>query len=389
MIDTFTTTPIKRPMNQAAAELSWADKSYTIETSANVTLRNSATAWLTPSLVLAMKKGLDLSVNGPVDAKALDGATQAQSLFCSWWPDTMHAVKIDATSTTATAPDNRGVGCFFSGGLDSFYSAVKNQPNITHLIFVQGFDIFLKSEDHYETALRGVQAAADELGKELITVTTNIRPLFEYNGGWDIGYALPNIVHLLSDHLRAVYIPAGEYGDNLPPRGTHPDLDHLWTSSVTEIIHDGLEANRIAKARAIKESPAAMAHLRVCFANRSDTQNCGECEKCVRTAINLRIVGASGACTSFPEYNVAKTLRKVPAKAPQFRYYLEHYLQEMNDAGVVDPELRSALEQTLRRTPRQEIAAELWNFTREAKLPFILLSQKIRRSIGSRVGRPR
>ncbi len=35
----------------------------------------------------------------------------------------------------------QGVACFFSGGVDSFYSVIAHAKRITHLIFVRGFDI--------------------------------------------------------------------------------------------------------------------------------------------------------------------------------------------------------------------------------------------------------
>ena len=40
-------------------------------------------------------------------------------------------------------PQGKRVGCFFSGGGDSFYSFLKHRTEITDLIFIHGFDISL------------------------------------------------------------------------------------------------------------------------------------------------------------------------------------------------------------------------------------------------------
>src|SRR6185369_9678127 len=73
----------------------------------------------------------------------------------------------------------RGTGSFFSCGVDSFYTVLKNFEVITHLILMDRFDSKqLKSEavclDTRERATR----VARGLGKELVVVETNARTLF-------------------------------------------------------------------------------------------------------------------------------------------------------------------------------------------------------------------
>src|SRR5262249_10973275 len=72
-----------------------------------------------------------------------------------------------------------------------------------------------------------------------------------------------------------------------------------WSSETTELVHDGCEATRIEKARRIATSPVALSSLRVCWENRDGAYNCGRCEKCLRTMINLLVVGALDRCSTF------------------------------------------------------------------------------------------
>ncbi|WP_248499554.1 hypothetical protein [Tomitella gaofuii] len=374
--------------NETAAEFAWNDSQYRVNGSANVTLRNTGTAWLPPALIMAMRKGLDLRVDSAVDESTLQGAETAQNTLHEWWPNTMRKVNLVADSTQDKGHGERGVGCFFSGGLDSFYSAVKHQPDITHLIFVHGFDIFLNSHSrrHYEKSLEGVREAAAEMGKHLIEYQTNIRRMFEMNGGWDVGFGLAHVALSLADHLHTVYIPAGRTEGNLAPRGTHPDLDPLWSSSNVQLIHDGLEADRVAKAATAKESPAAMQHLRVCFWNRSDALNCGECEKCVRTAINMRIVGAADKCRALPPIDAAKALSKIPTDNPSAVYFLRDNLRALQNSDRDDPELESALESALHRSALQKATARSWYIFTVVKVLGLTLREKAYQAIIARRG---
>ena len=66
-----------------------------------------------------------------------------------------------------------------------------------------------------------------------------------------------------------------------------------------EIVHDGCEADRPQKMAVVARSSTALEHLRVCN-KQSAGYNCGHCEKCLRTMVNLRLVDALGRCPTLP-----------------------------------------------------------------------------------------
>ncbi|GAA4487843.1 hypothetical protein GCM10023094_46820 [Rhodococcus olei] len=371
MGDVLSVEPRECGANSAVAEVSWGSGSYTVEDSANVTLTNTPTAWLASGLALAMSKGSPLHIAGAVDPVALAGAGKAQDLLASWWPDTIHKVDVVSDVAPVPGPDGRGVGCFFSGGLDSFYSAIKNQDEITHLIHVYGFDIFLNAEAYYAKVIEGLREAAAEMGKALIEIRTNIRFLHEKRwGGWDMGHgvAMAHMAHLLSGHLYKVLVPASDHVSSLQPYPTHPELDPLWSSSAVEIVYDGLEATRVDKARLVKDSAAAMKHMRVCFWNREDRQNCGRCEKCVRTMVNMRIAGAGDRCVAFPPVDPVTLLPRV-ALNDSHRAYVRENLSALREAGLDDPDLEAALVRALNRGPLENLRGQLswkWEIAKQA-----------------------
>jgi hypothetical protein len=121
---------------------------------ANVPLEGGNGAWLPATLPMAMSLDFALHLEGPQDSTALENAAGIQKLLNSWFGD-LHLINIISGQATKPPPEQlRGVGCFFSGGVDSFYSAIERSEDITHLIFVTGFDIDVE-DDLLSAASRG------------------------------------------------------------------------------------------------------------------------------------------------------------------------------------------------------------------------------------------
>src|SRR5690606_26336313 len=124
------------------------------------------------------------------------------------------------------------------------------------------------------------------------------------------------------------------YADDIP-WGSHPDLDKHWSSESLEFVHDGCDLGRIEKVRFISQSDVAMETLRVCFRTPTDALNCGRCEKCLRTMINLRIVGALERCQTFATALEPEKIARLLAPDESTRAFFQENLQalEGNDAG--------------------------------------------------------
>jgi hypothetical protein len=94
-------------------------------------------------------------------------------------------------------------------------------------------------------------------------------------------------------------------------------LDHLLGTDSMQIIHDGASASRVAKTIAIANWPVAHSRLRVCFrgasynSQRQVFENCGHCEKCLRTMIPLDIVGQRSKFTTFACELSMKNIRRI------------------------------------------------------------------------------
>ena len=239
----------------------------------------------------------------------------------------------------------RGVGCFFSGGVDSFFTLVQRKREISHLILVQGFDIPESRPDLWARTCTMIGDVAASFEKREVVLKTDIRLLLDPVAGWGLthGAAIATTAHLLAGQIPRAIVPSSYTRAQLHPWGTHPELDPLWSGDAVDVEHDTVEVSRVQKVEAIAGDASAMKWLRVCWHNRDQEYNCGKCPKCMRTRIALAIVGAR--CETMPPDISATEIRSYDASDPVERFFAE----ELHEAAAGD--VRSALEDVLNKSP--------------------------------------
>ncbi|GAA1729406.1 hypothetical protein [Microcella frigidaquae] len=320
----------------------------------------SAAPVLPAVLPVAMRVGAPLELLDEHDAVAIENAARAAQTLHGWFSD-LTPVAVAARAATIDDRSAGGVGCFFSGGVDSYFSALQHLNEVSHLIFVHGFDIEIADEALAAKAISEARSAAAELDRELIVVRTNVRALSEPHVAWGDCYhgaALAAVAHLLGNDLGRVIVPASYHVSDLFPWGSHPDLDPWWSSSRLTLVHHGEEFTRPQKVAAIATSPVAMAHLRVCWENQGGRYNCGQCEKCVRTMINLRAAGALERCATLPNTIDIAGVRDVRTDHGVVLFAREN-IAAMRESGAFDRELERALRSLISRARMEEIRHRL------------------------------
>ena len=209
----------------------------------------------------------------------------------------------------------------------------------------------------YAGKCRGmIHRVAAHFGKRAVEIQTNLHDLLDPYVGWQAmahGAALAAVGHLLSSHLARIYIPATYSHEIKGHAGSDPLLDPLWSTETLEFVHDGSEASRLAKVALVAQSDIALQSLRVCYRNFGGAYNCGRCEKCLRTMMNLHAVGALDRCTTFATpLDPGRVARMLFLDT--CRPFHEENLRALEAAGA-DPVLCNALRQALNR-PRWRIA---------------------------------
>lgn len=257
----------------------------------------------------AMKEGRDVVLHGTVSKHLLVNSETIQNIFHTWYKE-YAPIRVAADHPDRCSSDKRGVACFFTAGLDSAYTLVKNLEEITHLVYVDGFyDHRVGNEEITEAHVDHLRRVAEKLGKTLIVIRTNLRDFMDPYGVWgdhNHGAGLASVGLLLSRHFQKIYIASSHTYDVPLPWGSTPLMDPYWSTESLRFVHHGAEATRVKKATEIARNEIVLNSLRVCF---GALPNCGRCEKCVRTMIHLKIAGVLDKCTAFltketvnPEY---------------------------------------------------------------------------------------
>jgi len=321
-------------------------------------------ACLGPAMVL----GEPLHISAAVSPLLLENVAQIQTIL-TCWQSHLRRIEIDARvrEHAQAAQSQQAVGAYFSMGVDSSYTLLKNvrehpadQESITHLIVIEGCDMYLWESARFPALLTRVNEVAAAFGKKVIHVTTNLRDFSDLLADWVglyHGAALATVALALQPLFRSVRIAAAQTYLKLLPLGTHPLLDPLWGTETLGFCEDGLEADRLAKIRFIAGSESLVGNLRVCATDHvADVYNCGRCEKCVRTMIGLHIAGALERCATLHHTIELNLIDTFSYSNPALREQIAQLIAALGSTPL-DEEIRAALQRGLERSAAAPMGA--------------------------------
>ena len=290
-----------------------------------------------------------LRITEPVDVKWLAGVQEILAIWARWWqtPDALDDVLEAPRGDSDGQPAGR-VGLCFSGGVDAFHTLLCSGREIDDLVFAHGYDIPIDDERRFEAAEASARAVAAEVGARAIIVRTNLRRRRPFKGaGWGRthGGALAALGHACSGELGEILISSAYTRASGNDWGSTWDTDPGWSSSRLKVTHYGDAYTRDEKLEAIVHSPLVRDHIRVCWENRAETGNCGECEKCVRTMVHVSLLGENVDAWPFGgSGSLVERLDGVESVHPQ---QVSSYLPLIEICD--DPELRAAMERLTER----------------------------------------
>jgi hypothetical protein len=293
---------------------------FTVHGAAPEWLPVAGDAFLAALLMPAMALSEELVIEAPVSPRLRRSARTVMDIYTAWWGDRHRVVPLRCAAPVP--PVNHAgleaVGLYFTGGVDSFYSLLKDvelstdagHEPVTHLLYAN----FERHHGRaYDRLLDRLRRVAEETDRQLVLIDTNVRSLTERATFWPDyhGAALASTALALQGLLGRCLIAASDHYRHLPPLGSHPVLDHLWCTERLEIVHDGAEASRSDKVvRQIARSRLALETLSVCWRSEP-AHNCGVCEKCLRTMVTLEMAGSLDRCATLPHTLDIQALRDV------------------------------------------------------------------------------
>ncbi len=307
-----------------------------------------AEAALAACTMPAMRFGGRLAMPEPVSPRMLRGQREFQAIQRAWslaWEfGEPQLEQVEVVAATREPPPGRSgrVATFFSGGVDSWATVLDN-PDVTDLIFMRGFDLIpgldrhVQLADEVEARLRG---AADGLGLPLHVVDTNLRELSDPLLRWDVffGGALDAAALFLAPLFERVLIASDSDYEVQVARGVSRQVDQLWSTEQLQLSEDGGRHSRVERMRRIAAHPVVQRSLRVCWENPGGAYNCGGCEKCLMTMVTLEALGMREAIATFPPQLDLDSVGRIEIPTAVRLTFWEDVLDAIREAGRDDLE---------------------------------------------------
>ena len=210
-------------------------------------------------------------------------------------------------------PKKRGVAQFFTLGLDSFYTLLCHQPNYKKLkrdlLFVGGYDIPLEKRSFLNQIYRRIKVVAKQVGGREVFIETNLRVLSNPIVNWGRYHMSALATSAMFLNYKHVIINGESF--EFPDWGLRHGIDELFSNNQTHFSYAAHNMTRDKKIRGLQKSPLfslVIAHLRVCWENilsEPVPYNCSNCQKCIRTQLNLLGLGVNKLPT-FKQINPGK-----------------------------------------------------------------------------------
>lgn len=221
-------------------------------------------------------------------------------------PALFNPIKIIAPLDNKRIENEGAVGASVSGGVDSFYSILRNYNNettnynITHLVIANCSNIYYGEDETRKmfNALCGNgRNIAKDLGLPIVEIYTN-EHIFWYKHYMDLFCLRYASFPYALQKLFAVYnYSTGYQYKDFTFTAANKDASHYDFFSVHLISNENLtlyssggEVSRAEKAEFIADNRVVQKRIQVCNVS-NNIGNCGQCEKCLRTQLNFYACG--------------------------------------------------------------------------------------------------
>lgn len=296
-------------------------------------------------LTVAMCLNERILSKNKISQSLLINILEAMEIYKNDFPDLCDIVSIQLQTHQKARSASKRVGSFYSGGVDSLYNIAEHLrlndqygvASVSDLWLVQGMDIKLGDDALWsktKTLLQTQLVGDDQL--RYIDIRTNARVIHDNFVGWEeLGFSviLGGIAKCFAAAVPTALIGSyGKYKDILP-HSSSPLVDPMWSCDQQNVRHFSCRANRMEKIKTVaKFSPKLLMNLRVCYLNPEGAYNCGECEKCLRTQMQLMLCDSLSKCNTFDTVLTPASLRNLTLPWPKKNQYTWDFWRDILEA---------------------------------------------------------
>jgi hypothetical protein len=272
--------------------------------------------------------------HGNVSRSLLANISELNAIWNVWRPLRYRQVEWIADQVDEeriSPPTGSGYLFAFSGGVDASATLLRHSDGslgwrrlpIGSAVLVHGFDIPHADSAGFDRALVKAKRITASLGVPLTTVRTNIK---ELPVNWEDAFAVDvaSILHVFNEvYDGGVFASCEPYRFPILPWGSNPVSNPFLGIRSYPIRTDGAELSRLEKIKLIARNKAVVDNIRVCWEGKVAGNNCGTCEKCVRTQLELAVVGIEQHDNFELVLSPGMILGIRPPNEIQLTYYME------------------------------------------------------------------
>lgn len=283
------------------------------------------------AIPFALILGEDIHIRSPISQRLLLNLLDVIAVYRSYYPATTKDVQIFCTTESRSAHGSKRVGSFFSGGIDSLYNIAElrrlnelhGTPPVSDLWLVHGADIRLNDVALWQQTRDRLSAASKAF--TFVDIATNLRELHGRFIPWpELGFSsvLGAIAKLFSEKCDLALIGSAWTFAHQIPHASTPLIDPLWSCDRQNVMHFTGRTSRLDKVRVIQShAPEFLPGLRVCYKNPDGAYNCGVCEKCLRTQLELLCTNPSAGLEQFERHLSPEAISQIRlSRSPDTQY---------------------------------------------------------------------
>jgi hypothetical protein len=276
------------------------------------------------ALLEAMVRNVDIRIEDsmPISEKVYKMLPELQAVYASW---NSNLSKVNVHARIEPCKDVYDpVACYWSGGVDSSHTLLRNMTEITHLIMLGGFEYKAdNTPESWRQLVKKQTVFARNIGKELIPVETNAKRVTDQRKiSWAMaqGLILASMGSLFK--CKRIFIGSSHTYNQLVPWGTHPLTDPMWSTESTEIIHYGAGFDKGEKMIDLCKNQNILDNLQVCW--EASSKALPELDNLNKLSIFRNSAGDTGA---FPLEDLVALAKNVQNKKVQriMRNHLRRY----------------------------------------------------------------
>jgi len=343
-------------------------------------------------------KKADLYIDGTVTESVLFNLDEFLKIWVNWRPDLFSPISIRAKNVVKDTPNRKKSAVLaFSGGVDACFSLAAHQKKLLGAssreiglgVLIVGYDLKSDQKTAIDLAYEGAKKALNAFNVPCAVIETNWQQAFcpDWLMGSIAGVA--GVLQTLAGAYSAGILSSDfNYLQELKmkPYGSHMMINHFLGSYMFPIVTTGGTHTRIERIGVIKNYLELIRNLRVCWQSEGGGTNCGVCEKCVRTRLEMMINGMEPDIFRLPMGPEKIEKMDISYYIP-FRYFEDIYLNFPKDHP-----LYAVIEKTyLRESQNQDKEASLVNRINTKNKEISLLKEEmnaIRNSKSYRITKP-